>query len=143
MPSASSCFLLFFVSEKLFGEVSRNQLKIYMNYFYEETKTEPGGDLQGGPTGPRQHPGAVNPLTAAGPTWASRAPPRVALSPINRLRPENPRYPIIFSIKHPRPPPSPTLDREGSETLPGTLPEGEIVTGGIYTTMPTSGVMRE
>ena len=41
-------FLYHFVSETLFGEVSRNQLEIYMNYFHEETRTEPGGHLQGG-----------------------------------------------------------------------------------------------
>ena len=40
-------FCCLFVSEKLFVEVSRNQLESYMIYFYEETKTEPGGDLQG------------------------------------------------------------------------------------------------
>ena len=50
---------------------------------------------------------------------------------------------IIFSRKHPRPPPSSTLDREGSEALPDTLSEGGIVTGGVYITMPASGVMRE
>jgi hypothetical protein len=31
----------------------------------------------------------------------------------------------------------------GSETLPGTLPEGEIIAGGIYIVMPASEVMRE
>jgi len=40
------------------------------------------------------------------------------------------------------PPPS-TLAREGSEALPGTLPERGIITGGLYITMPASGVMRE
>lgn len=143
MPSASSCFCCLFVSEKLVGEFSRNKLPIYMIYFYEETKTEPGGRLQGGPTAPRRPPGAAQPWPRLGPTWRPREPSDAALSPINCLPPENPRGPIIFSRKHPRPPPSPTLDREGSAALPGTLPEGEIVTGGIYTTMPASGVMRE
>ena len=32
---------------------------------------------------------------------------------------------------------------EGSEALPGTLPERGIITGGLYITMPASGVMRE
>ena len=36
-----------FVSEKLFGEVSWNHLKIYVNYFHGGTKMEPGGELQG------------------------------------------------------------------------------------------------
>ena len=45
------------VSEKLFGEVSRNQLKIYVNYFHKGIKTEPGGELQGGhnPKTPPRH----------------------------------------------------------------------------------------
>ena len=116
-PVAVSIFCCIFVSEKLFGEVSRNQLKIYMNYFHK------GKHL--------------------GPTWRPPTSSRVALSPSNWLRCENPRYPIIFSRKHPRPPPSSTLDREGSEVLPGTLPEGGIITGGIYITMPAFGVMRE
>ena len=33
--------------------------------------------------------------------------------------------------------------REGSEALFGTLPEGEIITGGFYIAMPASEVMRE
>ena len=32
-----------FVSEKLFVEVSRNQMQIYRNYFQAETSLEPGG----------------------------------------------------------------------------------------------------
>jgi hypothetical protein len=39
--------------------------------------------------------------------------------------------------------PSSTLAREGSEALPGTLPEREIINGGLYITMPASVVMRE
>ena len=66
MPSASSCFLLSFCFRKASREVSPNRLKNYRNYFYMETKTAPEGDLQGGPIGPRQHPGAINPLTVAG-----------------------------------------------------------------------------
>ena len=31
----------------------------------------------------------------------------------------------------------------GSEALPDTLPEGEIIAGGIYIVMPASEVMRE
>ena len=129
-PVPVPVFCCLFVSEKLVAELSRNQLQIYVNYLYMETKTVPGGDLQGGLIGPRR------PQPRLGPTWETPRPPLVALSPINCPPPENPRYPIIFSRKVPRPPPSPTLDREGSEAIPGNLPEGEIVTGGIYTTMP-------
>ena len=34
-------------------------------------------------------------------------------------------------------------NREGFAALPGTLPERGIDTGGIYTTISASGVMRE
>ena len=53
------------------------------------------------------------------------------------------KYPIIFSRRHLRPPPSPTVVREGSAALPSTLPERGIDTGGIYIAMPASEVMRE
>ena len=39
-PVSVPVFCCLFVSEKLFGEVSQNQLKIYGIYFYMETKTE-------------------------------------------------------------------------------------------------------
>ena len=51
-PVPVPVFCCLFVSEKLFGEVSRNQLEIYVNYFHEETRTEPGGRRQGAPQGP-------------------------------------------------------------------------------------------
>ena len=44
-PVPVRVFCCLFVSEKLVGEVSRNQLKIYGIYFYMETKTEPEGAL--------------------------------------------------------------------------------------------------
>jgi hypothetical protein len=34
-----------------------------------------------------------------------------------------------------------TLAQEGSEALPGTLPEEEIIAGGIYIAMSASEVM--
>ena len=137
-PVPVPVFCCRFVSEKLFGKVSRNQLKIYVNYFHEKTRTEPGGRMQGGPTGARRPQVRATPLPHLGPTWRRPTLSRVALSPINSFRRGNP-----FSRKHPRPPLSPTLDWDGSEALPGTLPEGEIVSGGIYTTMLSSGVIRE
>ena len=56
---------------------------------------------------------------------------------------KNPKHQIIFPRRHPRLPQSPTLVREGSVALPDTLPERGIDTGGIYTTMPASEMMRE
>ena len=124
-PVPISVFCYLFVSEKLFSQVSRNQLEIYVNYFHEETRTEPGGRLQGGPTRARCPQARPTPWPRLGPTWCPPTSSRAALSPINSFRHGNPRYPIIFYRKHLRLPASPTLDREGSEALPGTLPEGE------------------
>ena len=143
MPSASSCFMLSFCFRKVvrgsFSELAGNLHDLFL-------RRNKDGARRGAAEGPRpQDTTQVRPRCwpRQGPTWPTPSSPRVALSPINHLRSENPKYPIIFSRKHLRPPPSPTLDREDSEALPGTLPEGKIITGGIYTTMPASGVMRE
>ena len=56
---------------------------------------------------------------------------------------ENPKDPSKIPRKVPSWPSTLTLVREGPEALPGTLPEGEIITGGFYITMPASEVMRE
>ena len=65
-PAPVPVFCCLFVSEKLFGKVSRNQLEIYVNYFHEETRTEPRGHLQGGPTGARRPPGRAHTLAVPG-----------------------------------------------------------------------------
>jgi len=75
--------------------------------------------------------------------WAPRASPAAALSPIYSSSRKNPKYPSHYPRKVPETPPPSTLAREGSEALPGTLPERGIITGGLYITMPASGVMRE
>ena len=67
----------------------------------------------------------------------------LALSRIYSPSRENPRDPSKIPRKVPTPPSSPTLVREGSEALPGTLPVREIITGGFYIAMPASEVMRE
>ena len=72
-----------------------------------------------------------------------RASTDVAPSPINCYFWGNPKYPSHIPRKVPEPPPSSTLAREGSEALPGTLPERGIITGGLYIAMPASGVIRE
>ena len=46
VPVHVFCYL--FVSEKLVGKVSPNRLKNYGHYCYIETKTPPGGHMQGG-----------------------------------------------------------------------------------------------
>ena len=75
--------------------------------------------------------------------WAPRGSAAAALSPTYSPRRENPKYLSKYPRKDPETPPSSTLAREGSEPLPGTLPERGIVTGGFYIAMPASGVMRE
>ena len=73
-PVLVHIFCCFFVSEKLFGEVSQNDLQIYVNYFHEETKTEPGGDLQGAHS-PQEQP---TPWTHRGPTWVTPSSPKTS-----------------------------------------------------------------
>ena len=75
--------------------------------------------------------------------WAHQAP----------NRPKSSAYLYIFSGKPWIPEPPSTKSSVaaaiaepisgGSEALPGTLPEGEIIVGGIYIAMPASEVMRE
>jgi hypothetical protein len=54
-----------------------------------------------------------------------------APSPIKTPRREKPKDPINFLETHRDPPLSSTRDREGSEALPGTLPERGIATRGL------------
>ena len=143
MPSASSCFLLSFCFRKVvrgsFSESAANLQDLFLRGKKDGARRAPAG----GPTGARRPQARPTPWPCMGPTWSAPSSTRAALSPINHLRPENPMYPIIFSRKHARPPPLPTLDREGSAALSGTLPERGIIIGGIYTTMHASGVMCE
>ena len=93
----------------------------------------------------RPHHGAAraHPLPRRGVVWGPRGSAAAALSPIYSSRRENPKYPSHYPRKVPETPPPSTLAREGSEALPGTLPERGIITGGLYITMPASGVTRE
>ena len=141
MPSASSCFLLSFCFRKIvrgsFSESSTNLREL----FSRRNKDEARRGAAGGPQPPDANQTRPTTWPRRGPTWVTPSSPRAALSPINRLRPKNPKYPIIFSRKHLRPPSSPTLDWEGTEALLGTLPEGEIIIGGIYTTESSPHVL--
>ena len=78
-----------------------------------------------------------------GVVWAPLASTDLALPRIYSPSRENPRHPSTIPQKVPSRPSSPTLVREGSEALPSTLPEREIITGGFYIAMPASEVMRE
>ena len=144
MLSATSCFLLSFCFRKVvrgsFSESAGN----YVNYFHKGTSPEPGGRLRGRLPAFRRPPGATHTLAAPGVHLVSSG--AVSSCPFAYKFIFDPktlnRRPYFFR-RRPRPPPSPTLVLEGSTALPGTLPERGMITGGIYTTMPASGVMRE
>src|SRR6266513_53511 len=91
---------------------------------------------RGGNTHPRRGQGLAAPRTGVGHPW----PPDAVLSPIYCLPTKSYGTEIRNPRKVPPPPSSSTLDREGSGALPGTLPEGEIIAGGLYITMPASGM---
>ena len=74
---------------------------------------------------------------------APRSPTDVALSPIYTPPKENPRHLIKNPRKVPQPPSSSTPDQGGSEAVSRHSAGEEIITGGLFITMPASGVMRE
>ena len=131
--SASSLFSAVFVFQKsctgnILG-IGRNKSR---SQYFTETKTKSGGGTK------RRHRAATPALGAA---WAWPAPrhgvgpPGAQPTSILRLfisSRENPGYPSLHPRKVSSRPSSPTLVREGSEALPGTLPEREIITGGFY-----------
>jgi hypothetical protein len=63
--------------------------------------------------------------------WPPRSTSDDAPSPIKTPRREKPKHPITFPEIHRDPLPSSTQDQEDPETLPGTLPERRIATGGL------------
>jgi hypothetical protein len=63
--------------------------------------------------------------------WPPGPPPDAALLPIYFLDRENLKAPINFHETYCKLPPSSTQDREGSEALPGTLPERGITAEGL------------
>ena len=123
--SASSCFLLFLVSEILHRKYSRNWTCQKHRRPRRSRRKAPG----------RPHPPQA--------VWAPWAATDLASPPIYSTPRKNPKDPSTIPRKVPTPPSLSTLVREGSEALPGTLPEREITAGGIFITMPSSEVMRE
>ena len=142
--SASSCFLLFLVSEKLFWKYSRNWTKQNPRCLFFPTRSRsPKERRRGAPRRPHHVVARVPPLAHRHVVRSPRASTDIAHSPINCRFRENPKHVSLHPQKVPEPPPSSTLAREGSEALPGTLPERGIITGGLYIAMPSSGVMCE
>ena len=119
--------------------IGRNKLprSYFSRHVHEVRRRDEGAPRR------RPHPMArVGPLPRRHVGSGPRASTDIAPSPIYSPRGENPKYPSHIYRKHLLPPPS-TLTREGSEALPGTLPERGIITGGLYIAMPASGVMCE
>ena len=142
--SASSCFLLFLVSEILHRKYSRNWTKQNPTVLFS---TEPsrspkrkrrGATRRPHPRGARPHPWPRRPMG-----WAPRASPDSAPSPIYSLRRENPSTESHDTRKVTETPPPSIPSRGIQEIASGTLPERGIITGGLYITMPASGLMRE
>ena len=142
--SDSSCFLLFLYSRKasleIFSELDETSRGML---FYQNTPEGPKDQQRRAMWAPHVARTRGPPLARPGCVWAPRWPPAAALSPTYSPRENNPRHPSHYPRKVPETPPPSTLAREGSEPLPGTLPERGIVTGGFYTAMPASEVMRE
>jgi hypothetical protein len=125
-------FCCFCVSEKLHRKYSRNWTKQKPNIQeFTEASRGPKRRLNGATRGP--HNRAAWPRARPRPLCVR--PPRStsddASLPIKTPRREKPKDPITFPETYRDPPPSSTRDREGPETLPGTLPERGITTGGL------------
>ena len=140
--SASSLFLLFLVSEKLLRKYPLNWKRVNQELFLEYMRPgKPKTRRRGSARRPHH--------LVARPTWQPRQEVRRAPQTATDLGlsptpwPKNRAQLNTFSSTGPEPPPSSTLVREGSEALPVTLSERGIITGGLYITMPASGLMRE
>jgi hypothetical protein len=125
-------FLLFLCFKKLHNKYSRNWTKQKPDI---QKFTEDSRELKrrrSGATG-RPHNRAARPRPWSRPLCVRlpRSTSDDAPSPIKTPQREKPKYPINFPEAHRDPPPSSTLDREGPEALPGTLPERGITTRGL------------
>jgi hypothetical protein len=125
-------FCCFCVSEKLHRKYSWNWTKQKLNLLiFTEASISPKRRRRGAIGWP--HHRAVRPAPSPHPLWVR--PPwstsDAAPSPIKTPRREKPKGPINFPETHRDPPLSSTRDQEGPETLPGTLSERGIATGGL------------
>jgi hypothetical protein len=142
--SASSCFLLFLYSRKASLEIFSELDETSRTSLFSQKAPEGAKKQRRGATGaPHAMRARVPPWPRPHTVWAPRGSPAAALSPTYSPRENNPRHPSHYPRKVPETPPPSTLAREGSEPLPGTLPERGIVTGGFYIAMSASEVMRE
>ena len=142
--SASSCFLLFLVSEILHRKYSRKRTGQKPEVLYLPWQhRRPRGSRRhaaGRPHLCQARPRAGPRLGMVGPPWV---PPGLASPPIYSSTRVYPKYPSTIPRKSPTPPPSSTLVREGSEADPGTLPEGKITLEAFFIAMMPFKVMCE
>jgi hypothetical protein len=127
-----SVFCYFCVSEKLHRKYSRNWTKQKLKSlitWHEDRVQRRAGD----------GPGASHTCWWSGPALGriTRGCDRLVHPLISPFRLFNPldgktlRAQTLFQKTYCKPPPSSKRDREGSEALPGTLPERGITTGGL------------
>jgi hypothetical protein len=125
-------FCYFCVSEKLHRKYSRNWTKKKPNIQIFNVASRGPKRRRNRARGWSHHQGARprpwprRPVVS--PTWSTSD---AAPSPIKTPRREKPKDPINFPETHRDPPPSSTRDQEGPVSLPGTLPERGITTGGL------------
>jgi hypothetical protein len=121
-------FCCFCVSEKLHRKYSRNWTKQKLKFLFFPTRDEVQSIDGGGPEGSRTMPWCGPPPGRAR-LWCG---PLVHLltSPFRLyilLDEKTLRAQTLFQKTYCKPPPSSTLDREGPEALPGTLPERALL----------------
>ena len=137
-------FCCFLVSEKYLMKYSRNRMISFPKCLFSwERSRAPKRSRRRSPRGPHHPQAREPPWPREEVVWGPRSSTAFALSPTNTPSTKNPSTVFIFSSTGPEPPPSSTPIRERSELLPGTLPGGGIITGGLYVAMTASGLMRE
>ena len=138
------CFLLFLFPEKYFCKYSRNRTKQKPKaLFSPDCSRRPKRSRGRAAGGPHHRPARGPPLPRRHMVWGHPGSPDAAPSPIYSFVPENPSTESQFSRTDTETPPPSTLTRGVQKFSSGTLPERGIITGGLYITMPASGLMRE
>ena len=144
MPSASSCFLHVFCFRKIAQEKSQKKsgksLKIISRRKKPSARRPAPGAHQGEGTTPGRGPG---PTRALGWRGAPGDPLAPTFCPIYSFASKPPESRPFFQNSIPRRRHHQNPKTGVLQTCPGTVPEGEIVIGGFFITMPASGEMRE
>src|SRR5215213_5229073 len=122
--SASSCFLLFLVSEILVWKYSRNWTKSTPRFlFCPEASRTPESRQRGATWGPHMVAARPKPWPRRPSVWSHQTPSEAALSPTNSLRRETPSTESHDTENLPETPPPRIPSRGIQEIASGTLPE--------------------